>query len=47
MNGSGMPVTGASAVTTAMFTKAWTTSQVVSPQARRPENVSGAWIAIR
>ena len=47
MNGSGMPVTGRSAVTTIMFTQACTTSQVVMPQATSPENVSGAWIAIR
>ena len=47
MNGSGMPVTGRSAVTTIMLTQAWTTSQVVRPQATRPENVSGAWMAIR
>ena len=36
MNGSGMPVTGMSAVTTIMLTKAWTTSQVVMPQATQP-----------
>ena len=47
MNGSGMPVTGMSAVTTIMLTRAWTTSQVVMPQATRPEKVSGAVIAIR
>ena len=47
MNGSGMPVTGRSAVTTIMFTKAWAMSQVVIPHARRPEKVSGAVIAIR
>ena len=47
MNGSGMPVTGRSAVTTIMLMQAWTTSQVVMPQATRPLNVSGAWIAIR
>jgi hypothetical protein len=46
MNGRGMPVTGMSAVTTIMFTHAWTTSQVVMPQATSPEKVSGAWIAI-
>ena len=46
MNGRGMPVTGMSAVTTIMLTQAWTTSQVVMPHATRPENVSGAWIAI-
>ena len=47
MNGSGMPVTGRSAVTTIMLTRAWTTSQVVMPQASSPEKVSGAVIAIR
>ena len=47
MNGSGMPVTGARAVTTAMLMKACTTSQVVIPQASSPEKVSGALIAIR
>lgn len=47
MNGRGMPVTGMSAVTTIMLMSAWTTSQVVMPQASRPENVSGAVIAIR
>jgi hypothetical protein len=47
MNGSGMPVTGRSAVTTIMLTRACMTSQVVMPQASNPENVSGAVIAIR
>ena len=47
MNGSGMPVTGMSAVTTARLMKAWATSQVVIPQATRPLKVSGALIAIR
>ena len=47
MNGRGMPVTGRSAVTTIMLMQAWTTSQVVMPHASRPENVSGAVIAIR
>ena len=47
MNGSGMPVTGMSAVTTIMLMSACTTSQVVIPQARSPEKVSGAVIAIR
>ena len=47
MNGSGMPVTGRSAVTTIMLTTACTTIQVVMPHASRPENVSGAVIAIR
>lgn len=40
-------MTGRSEVTTAMFTNAWPTTQVVSPAASSPENVSGAWIAIR
>ena len=47
MNGSGLPVTGMRAVTSIMLMNAWTTSQVVRPQATRPENVSGAVIAIR
>ena len=47
MNGSGMPVTGIRAVTTARLTNAWTTSQVVMPHATSPENVSGAVIAMR
>lgn len=47
MNGKGMPVTGQSAVTTIMLIAAWTTSQVVIPAASSPENVSGAWIAMR
>lgn len=47
MNGRGMPVTGRSAVTTIMLMQAWTTSQVVMPHATRPENVSGAVIAMR
>ena len=47
MNGSGMPVTGMSAVTTIMLMKACTTSQVVIPQATSPLNVSGAVIAMR
>ena len=47
MNGSGMPVTGRSAVTTIMLIDACTTSHVVMPQATRPEKVSGAMIAIR
>ena len=46
MNGSGMPVTGISAVTTIMLMAAWTTIQVVIPAASRPEKVSGAWMAI-
>lgn len=46
MNGRGMPVTGISAVTTIMLMLACTTSHVVIPHATRPENVSGAWIAI-
>lgn len=47
MNGNGMPVTGSSAVTTAMLISAWTRIQVVIPVASRPEKVSGAVIAIR
>ena len=47
MKGSGMPVTGSSAVTTIMLMRACATSQVVMPQASSPENVSGAVIAIR
>ena len=47
MNGNGMPVTGRSAVTTIMLMQAWATSQVVIPAASRPENVSGALIAMR
>jgi len=47
MNGRGIPVTGRRAATTLMLIQAWTTSQVVMPAASRPENVSGAWIAIR
>ena len=47
MNGSGMPVTGMSAVTTMMLTNACPTSHVVMPHATRPENVSGAVMAIR
>ena len=47
MNGSGMPVTGTSAVTTMMFTNACASSQVVIPHATRPLNVSGAVMAIR
>ena len=42
-----MPVTGSSAVTTIMLMQAWTTSQVVIPQASSPEKVSGALIAMR
>jgi hypothetical protein len=47
MNGSGMPVTGRSAVTTIMLMQACTNSQVVIPQATSPLNVSGAWMAMR
>ena len=47
MNGSGMPVTGISALTTAMLMHAWMTSQVVIPHATSPEKVSGAVIAMR
>ena len=34
MNGSVMPVIGTRLATTAMFTQAWNTSQVVMPAAR-------------
>ena len=47
MKGNGMPVTGRSAVTTAMLMHACTTSQVVMPHATSPEKVSGAVIAMR
>jgi hypothetical protein len=47
MNGSGIPVTGRSDVTTAMLMHACATIHVVMPHARRPLNVSGAVIAIR
>ena len=47
MNGSGMPVTGSSAVTTIMLMSACATSQEVMPQASSPEKVSGALMAIR
>lgn len=47
MNGSGIPVTGMSAVTTIMLMHACTTSHVVMPHATSPEKVSGAVIAIR
>ncbi len=36
MNGSGMPVTGRSAVTTIMLTKAWAMSHVVMPHGEQP-----------
>ena len=42
-----MPVTGRSATTTAMFTKAWKQSQAVIPAASRAPNVSGARSAVR
>ena len=42
-----MPVTGINAVTTIMLMQACATSQVVMPAASRPENVSGAVMAIR
>ena len=47
MKGSGIPVTGSSAVTTIMLMQAWASSQVVMPAASRPEKVSGAWTAMR
>lgn len=46
-NGSVMPVTGISATTTAMLTKAWKHSQIVIPAASRAPNVSGARRAVR
>ena len=42
-NGSVIPVTGSSATTTPMFTKAWKQSQAVIPAARSAPNVLGAW----
>lgn len=42
-----MPVTGMSALTTIMLMQACTTSQLTMPQASRPENVSGALMAMR
>lgn len=42
MNGRVMPVTGTSATTTAMLTKAWRQSHAVIPAASRAPNVSGA-----
>ena len=42
MKGSGIPVTGSSAVTTIMLMQAWASSQVVMPAASSPEKVSGA-----
>lgn len=42
-----MPVIGHRAVTTIMLMSAWATIQVVIPAASSPENVSGAWTAMR
>ena len=47
MNGSVIPVTGRSATTTAMLTKAWKHSQAVIPAASSAPNVSGARSAVR
>lgn len=47
MNGSVMPVTGISAMTTAMLTKACRHSQPVIPAASRAPKVSGARRAVR
>jgi len=47
MNGSVMPVIGIRLATTAMFTHAWNTSQVVMPVAMSAPIASGARSAIR
>lgn len=47
MNGSVMPVTGISAITTAMLTNACRHSHAVIPAASRAPNVSGARSAVR
>ncbi len=47
MNGSVMPVMGTRLATTAMFTHAWNTSQVVMPVAMSAPVASAARIAIR
>jgi hypothetical protein len=47
MNGSVMPVIGMRLATTAMFTHAWNTSQVVMPAARSAPLASGARSAMR
>ena len=47
MNGRVMPVIGRRLATTAMFTQAWNTSQVVTPVAMSAPVASGARSAIR
>jgi hypothetical protein len=47
MNGRVMPVMGTRLATTAMFTHAWNTSQVVMPVAISAPVASGARSAIR
>jgi hypothetical protein len=47
MNGSVMPVIGTRLATTAMFTHAWNTSQVVMPAARSAPVASRARSAMR
>jgi hypothetical protein len=47
MNGSGIPVEGIEAVTTAMFIAACRVINEVTPAARSDENRSGASTAIR
>jgi hypothetical protein len=47
MNGRVMPVIGTRLATTAMFTHAWNTSQVVMPVAISAPITSGARSAIR
>jgi len=47
MNGSGIPVVGNVTVTAAMLISAWNATQVVTPQASREPNASGALSATR
>lgn len=47
MNGSVMPVIGIRLATTAMFTHAWNTNQVVTPVATSAPIASGARSAMR
>lgn len=47
MKGSVIPVMGMRLATTAMFTHAWKTSQVVTPVAMSPPTASGACSAMR
>jgi hypothetical protein len=47
MNGSVIPVIGMRLATTAMFTQAWNTSQVVTPVAMSAPVASGARSAMR